>query len=266
MRSSGCSRGTEIHRRTKDEGGSYGYVGTFLFDTQNESDGAALPREDWWFAGNRPCLYFYTEHSSRCMAWHDLDSLLFFFFGWCFGFTGDGRLWEGAVVAAEAGTWIPIPTFFSFLLTELQKGDGRELNLFGQKGRLGLALHLGRGWVVASTTTHRGEGGLRVPMLRHRNHEPNRIEVSYLPILHPSSQRGNFIQSDIRARTGSEDGEEILYPIFFPIWAFACAWILGCFVSGFGGGISETYIRWGGYILQTHITVERCHMKRIARN
>lgn len=153
-----------------------------------------------------------------------------------------------------------------FLLTELQKGDGRELNLFGQKGRLGLALHLGRGWVVASMTTHRGEGGLRVPMLRHRNHEPNRIEVSYLPILRPSSQRGDFIQSDIRARTGSEDGEEILYPIFFPIWAFACAWILGCFVSGFGGGISETYIRWGGYILQTHIRVERCHMKRIARN
>lgn len=156
--------------------------------------------------------------SIRRVAWHGMIWIrcFFFFFGWCFGFTGDGRLWEGAVVAAEVGTWIPIPTFFSFLLTELQKGDGRELNLFGQKGRLGLALHLGRGWVVASTTTHRGEGGLRVPMLRHRNHKPNRIEVSYLPILRPSSQRGDFIQSDIRARTGSEDGEEILYPIFFP--------------------------------------------------
>jgi len=145
---------------------------TLLFDAQNESGGAALPG----IGGAQEIgsyLYFYTEHSRA--AWHGMIWILFF--GWFFGFTGDGSVrvrWEGGHKTKRRREHGYLYRPFPSCLWTSKRGqeETREMSVFGQKEGLVWLFNLGYlGWAVASTA-HKGDAATTTMM------EPNRIEAS----------------------------------------------------------------------------------------
>jgi hypothetical protein len=168
------------------------------------------------------------------MAWYDLD---FFFFrlvlwvtggGLCAGALGGGH-WDAAAVA---GTWIPISPFSllsscSRSLKGWRRRSRRNERVPLGKGRRGLAVHFGLPGL--------GGGGLRVCDAIATTDRTELKSATYRPSTSAHHQnRGSLLKSDARIGARSKDGEQSLYPFsFFPIWAFACAWILGHFGSGF---------------------------------
>lgn len=109
-----------------------------------------------------------------------------------------------------------MPTFFSCCSRSFkrERRRSRRNKCLWAKERLGLAVHPGWGWVVASTT-HTGEGGLRVCNAIATTNRTE-IKVSYLSY-RPSSQRGYLLKSDARTGRGRNEGRRggDIIPIFF---------------------------------------------------
>lgn len=198
--------------------------------------------------------------SIRRVAWHGMIWIRCFFFGLVLC-VYRRRLCEGAVGGwrwnVAAGAWIPMPTLFSCCSRSFKRERRRSKGnkCLWAKERLGSAGYPGWGWVVASTT-HTGEGGLRVCNAIATTNRTE-IKVSYLSY-RPSSQRGYLLKSDARTGRGRNEGRRggDIIPIFFifPIWVIVCAWILGRFGSGFWGlYFRDTIYTWGaGHIYNTY--------------